>query len=249
MRSPWLVRINQSPIAKPERVMMVWVARQLPSWLKPDHMTMLGMAGSLLYAVAFVTSVTSISWLWLAAIGLVLNWAGDSLDGNLARERKIERPQYGFFVDHTSDIISQVLIFMGMGLSVHVKFETGCLLLLSYWLAALLTFIRALSDRVFRISYFGIGPTEIRIGLLIHVLSLLTIGRIPIWASDVGLMSLMDVLAILIFVIVLTSFVVMAWQESRRLNALDTAPNGLEQPDSGTVATDTILALRDTSAS
>jgi archaetidylinositol phosphate synthase len=33
----------------------------------------------------------------LANAGLILNWFGDSLDGSLARMRRIERPKYGFF--------------------------------------------------------------------------------------------------------------------------------------------------------
>jgi archaetidylinositol phosphate synthase len=214
------VRVQQSWFATRERVLLVSVARSLPKWIKPDHLTLFGVGGSILCGIGFAASALSPLWLWLVAIGLVVNWAGDSLDGNLARVRGTERPRYGFFVDHTSDIFSQVLIFMGLAASPYVRFETGCLLLMSYWLAAMYTFIRTISAQVFQISYFGIGPTEIRVGLLVYVFSLLTIGPLSV-ATPMGVVSLMDLLAMAIFSVVLVSFVVMTFWEARRLGALE----------------------------
>ena len=217
------VRIQQSWLAANERRLLVAVAESLPQWIKPDHLTLLGLGGSLLCCIGFVASALSSHWLWLVVLGLVLNWAGDSLDGNLARVRRTERPNYGFFVDHSSDIISQALVFIGMGLSPYVRFETGCLLLMSYWLASMFTFIRTISVQVFQISYFGIGPTEIRLGLIVYVLSLLTVGTLPV-VTPVGVVSLMDILAVAIFAVVLGSFLAMTFRESRRLSALERTP-------------------------
>lgn len=217
------VRVQQSWLAARERALLVSIAESLPHWIKPDHLTLLGIGGSLLCGVGFAASLLSPLWLWLVVIGLVVNWGGDSLDGNLARVRRAERPRYGFFVDHTSDIVSQALIFMGMALSPYVRFETGCLLLMSYWLAAMFTFIRTISIQVFQISYFGIGPTEIRIGLLVYVFSLLTVGRIP-FVTRMGVLSLMDILAVVIFAVVMVSFAVMTFWEARRLRAIEVLP-------------------------
>jgi phosphatidylglycerophosphate synthase len=216
-------RVQQSWLAAKEQVVLVSIAKSLPSGIKPDHLTALGVFGSLLCCIGFVASAVSPLWLWLAAIGLVLNWGGDSLDGNLARLRRTERPRYGFFVDHTSDIVSQALIFMGIALSPYVRFETGCLLLMSYWLAAMFTFIRTIAVQVFQISYFGIGPTEIRIGLLLYVASLLTLGPLPV-ATRMGVLSIMDMLAMVIFGVVMVSFSVMTLREARRLAALEEPP-------------------------
>jgi archaetidylinositol phosphate synthase len=218
-----LVRIQQSWLAASERVLLVSVASRLPDRIKPDHLTLLGLAGALLCGLSFVASAASPLWLGLALAGLVVNWAGDSLDGTLARVRNTERPGYGFFVDHTSDILSQAVIFMGMALSPYIRFETGCLLLMSYWVAALFTFVRAISTHVFQISYFGIGPTEIRIGLVCYVLSLLTVGTLPVVIHQREL-SLMDLLAVAIFATVLVSFLVLMLREARRLAALEMVP-------------------------
>jgi len=218
-----LVRIQQSWLAANERVLLVHIANRLPTWIKPDHLTLLGLGGALSCGLGFAASAASPLWLCLALVGLIVNWAGDSLDGNLARVRGIERPRYGFFVDHTSDILSQALIFMGMAFSPYIRFETGCLLLMSYWIAALFTFIRAISVEIFQISYFGIGPTEIRIGLAGYVLSLLTLGTLPL-VTPLGRLSLMDLLAMGIFATVLCSFLVLTLREARRLKALERGP-------------------------
>jgi len=235
-------RIQQSWLAEQERKVLIAMAGQMPAWVMPDHLTMVGLAGSLMCGAGFALSGVSEAWLWLTVIGLALNWFGDSLDGNLARLRHTERPQYGFFVDHTSDIVSQTLIFMGIALSPNVRFETGTLLLLSYWLAAMLTFIRTISTRVFRISYFGIGPTEIRIGLLIYSLSLMTVGPLPI-GRGLGTLTVMDVLAIIIFGVVLTSFVAMSILEARRLAASEGRPGQIPQHGDGMMLASPVLAV------
>jgi hypothetical protein len=46
---------------------------------------------------------------------LVVQWLGDSLDGTLARVRGIERPTYGYYLDHLVDAIATAAI--GIGLS------------------------------------------------------------------------------------------------------------------------------------
>ena len=91
---------------------------------------------------------------------------------------------------------------------------------MSYWIASMFTFIRAISAGIFQISYFGIGPTEIRISLMIYVLSLATVGTLPIVTSQ-GEMSLLDLLAMPIFAVSLLSFLIMTLREARRLAALE----------------------------
>ena len=82
-------------LAKPEKRLLTWIAARLPRWILPDDMTALGVLAALGVAVAYQLSNESLDWLWVASGLLVLQWLGDSLDGTLARVRKIERPTYG----------------------------------------------------------------------------------------------------------------------------------------------------------
>jgi phosphatidylglycerophosphate synthase len=161
--------------------------------------------------------------LWVACFGLILNWCGDSLDGSLARYRGIERPRYGFFVDHSADVLSQLLIFFGLGVSPFMRFDMALLALMSYWLAAFYTFIRAIATQVFQISYFGIGPTEIRLGLLAYSLVVLVAPPFTI-ATPVGKFSPLDAAVLVSFCVVLVTFTLAAYAESRRLSVLEPMP-------------------------
>ena len=223
-----VLRIHCAWSAARERNVLVWLAARLPAWITPDHLTLLGVCGALLCGLSFWASALSPQFLWLACLGLAINWFGDSLDGSLARYRKIERPRYGFFIDHTTDVVSQTFIFLGLGASQYMRFDMACLMLMSYWIAALYTFIRAVAVRIFQISYFGIGPTEIRIGLFAYTLTLLTIGSYPLDIANVRL-SPLDVIAVIIFVTVFVSFLSMIRSEGRRLAALE-APSNAPPP-------------------
>src|SRR5271155_3259825 len=109
-----VTRIHESWLAAREKRLLIAIATRLPGWVTPDFLTALGVSGALLAGLAYVATRYSPDFLWLACLGLFLNWFGDSLDGTLARQRRIERPIYGYFVDHSTDVISQVLIFLGL---------------------------------------------------------------------------------------------------------------------------------------
>ena len=94
--------------------MLVWIAARLPRWIMPDHCSLLGLLSAAWIGVAYALSVRDAAWLWGASAGLLLHWLGDSLDGTLARVRHIERPRYGFYVDHLGDAIATVAIGLGM---------------------------------------------------------------------------------------------------------------------------------------
>ena len=226
-----LSRIHQSWLARSERRMLTWLAANMPAWVTPDRLTMLGLFGALLAGLSYVGTAYSPRMLLLACFGLVLNWFGDSLDGSLARYRGIERPRYGFFVDHSADVVSQILIFFGLGLSAYMRFDMALLALLSYWLAALYTFIRAVATRVFQISYLGVGPTEIRLGLVLYTLALPLMNALVI-ETPIGRMAPIDDIVLVTFCAVLVLFVVSVYGEGRRLAALEPQParKGRPQP-------------------
>ncbi len=211
-------RIHESWLAAAEKRLLITIAYRLPRWLTPDQLTLLGLLGSLLTGASFVASRYSAWFVPLAILGLFLNWFGDSLDGTLARARKIERPVYGYFVDHSTDMIAQVFIYLGLGASPYLRFDAACLILLAYWLAALLTFIRAVATGKFQISYLGVGPTEIRIALAVYMAVAAIAGGLVV--PRLGL-SLISLFGFALFPLVFVLFAVTVWRESRALAALE----------------------------
>ena len=80
-------------------------------------------------------------WLWVASLGFVVHWLGDSLDGSLARYRRCERPLYGYFLDHTVDAICNFLVMAGLGFSPWVRMDTALFTLIGYYLLCMYVFI------------------------------------------------------------------------------------------------------------
>lgn len=150
-----------------ERPALTWLAEKLPVFVTPDKLTVIGIAGSIITGLGYALTLYSPYYLWLANFGLIINWFGDSLDGTVARFRHIERPRYGFFIDHTLDSVSMVLIGIGVGLSPFARFDIVLLALVSYLLMSILVYIKTFVHGVFKISYFGFGPTEVRLFIIL----------------------------------------------------------------------------------
>jgi archaetidylinositol phosphate synthase len=160
-------RVNDILLGSLERPALAWLCRIMPGWVSPDIMTFLGIAGGLMTLVGYGFSHWHPGFLGMACAGLVINWLGDSLDGTLARHRGIERPKYGFFLDHMTDAYVTMLVCIGLGLTPFVGMPFALVALIGYLSMSILTYVSSLVNGVFRISYGKLGPTEIRILLIV----------------------------------------------------------------------------------
>jgi phosphatidylglycerophosphate synthase len=159
-------RVNDILLGPLERPTLQWLAAHMPVWMNPDILTGIGMLGAVVVFSGYALTNFHPAYLWLANLGFLINWFGDSLDGTLARYRHIERPKYGFFIDHTMDALSEVLIVTGLGLSAYVSFEIAMLALVGYLLMCVLVYIETYVDGLFKLSYGRFGPTEVRVILI-----------------------------------------------------------------------------------
>ena len=155
-------RVNDILLGPLERPALKWLAEHQPSWMTPDGLTIIGIIGSLMIFFSYVATRYHPAFLWLASLGFIINWYGDSLDGTLARLRKIERPQYGFFVDHIVDALSEVMIFAGLGLTFYVRFDLSLVALIGYLLMTVYVYVTTAVMGKFQLSYGKFGPTEVR---------------------------------------------------------------------------------------
>ncbi len=161
-----VTRIQANVVARRERLLLTWLCARLPSWIMPDHLTLIGLLGAVVCFASYVASRFNPAFLSLASFGLVVHWFGDSLDGSLARHRAIERPIYGYLLDHTVDAVSNLLIMGGIGLSLYVRMDVALFALTGYYLLCIYVFINNHLFSVLRLSFLGGGPTELRLGLI-----------------------------------------------------------------------------------
>lgn len=162
-------------LAVPERRVLRWLAARLPRWLLPDDMTALGVLAAFGVCGAYQLSNDSSDWLWAASGLLILQWLGDSLDGTLARVRGIERPRYGYYLDHLVDAVATAAIGIGLGLSPFMLLAVGTLIVVAYLILSINVYLESQAFGRFSIGYGRVGPTEIRL-VLIALNTLLALG-------------------------------------------------------------------------
>jgi archaetidylinositol phosphate synthase len=205
-------------LARPEGRVLDWIARRLPAWVMPDHLTALGVLAAVGIAAAYALSNHDPIWLWVASGLLVVHWLGDSLDGTLARVRRSERPRYGYYLDHLVDAIATTLIGVGLGFSPYMLVATGLVLVVAYLVLSINTYLETNTLGVFSLGYGRLGPTEARVGL-VAINTLLALGVAPVALG----MGVLDFVVLGIAGAMVAALVVRAFGNLRELARLEPA--------------------------
>ena len=157
------VREHRSLLAAIEKRLLIRIASLLPARVNSDHLTALALAAMVLAGAGFALTRWDIRAVWMVVLALALNWFGDSLDGTLARVRKVERPRYGFYVDHVLDIVGITILMAGLASSGFMSPLIAMVFLVAYLLVSGEVFLATAVRGIFRMSFAGVGPTELRI--------------------------------------------------------------------------------------
>lgn len=216
-------RINDILLGRFERRALPWMAERLPRWITPDGLTGIALGGAFVSAIAYALAGENLAWLHLASFGLVVHWWGDSLDGTLARVRQIRREKYGFFVDHQCDAISAVALTVGMGAGSLMRMDVALAICVGVLMLMLLVNMVTIARGVFKISFSGIGPTELRLIAIAF--------NTVVWAAGPEAISLagrewalFDVLGIVGVIGLGLFYVVSTIRETRLVARLDPTP-------------------------
>jgi len=159
-------RLQQSVLTAPEKRLLIWMAERTPTWINPDHLTVLGFAAQFMTGVSYALAKTHSAWLMVAIGCLILNWLGDSMDGTLARVRQQQRPRYGFYVDHMLDSIGAVALMAGVAFSGYMGPAIAIGLLVLFLLLSIQSYLATYTIGEFRLSFWSFGPTELRLLLI-----------------------------------------------------------------------------------
>jgi archaetidylinositol phosphate synthase len=167
-------RVTTALTASIERRCLHWLAGRLPPWVSSDQLTTLAFLAMVAAGLSY-WAAGSIHRLALLGVVLALavNWFGDSLDGTLARVRRQQRPRYGFYVDHVVDSFGAVFLLTGLAMSGYMSPFVALGVLAAYLLLSVEVYLATHCISEFRMSYWRLGPTELRIVLAIGTLTLL----------------------------------------------------------------------------
>jgi phosphatidylglycerophosphate synthase len=163
------VREHLSVLAALEKRALIGIANRIPAPINSDHLSALSLTSMMAAALA-LAAIRLTPWAALAAVVcLAANWFGDSLDGTLARVRGHERPRYGYYVDHIIDVTGTTFLLVGMACSGLMSPTIAIGLLAAYLLVCSESYLATHATSIFRISFLGFGPTELRIVLAIGI--------------------------------------------------------------------------------
>jgi archaetidylinositol phosphate synthase len=196
-------REQNSMLAPMERATLQFFARHMPSCVNSDHLSLLGLVAMLLAGVFYAASARNPMMLHLVNLCIFLNWFGDSLDGTIARYRNRQRPRYGFYVDHIIDTFGAVFLLAGLALSGYMSERVAAGVLVVFFMLAIDSYLAAYALRVFKISQGKLGPTEIRLVLMIGNLFLLRGAHARIFGHRFLLFDIGGVVGIIVMGVIL----------------------------------------------
>jgi len=225
-------RRNASLTAAAEKRLLVRIASRLPPWITSDALSAVGLAAMGLAGLSFAT----FRWTpWAASgvvVSLVVNWLGDSLDGTVARVRGQERPRFGYYVDHVIDLAGTTLLMIGVACSGLMHPSLAIAVLAAYLLVSAESYLTTHATGVFRMSFAGFGPTELRIVLAIGAIKAAASPWIRLFGGPV--VRLFDAGGIVALGGLLIAFLTAAIANTRALHGAEPLPRAGAPTDART---------------
>jgi phosphatidylglycerophosphate synthase len=222
-----------------ERRVLISLANRMPARVNSDHLTLLGIVSMFLVGVCFAVSRQFPIAIFGVIVFLAFNWFGDSLDGTLARVRGHQRPRYGFYVDHILDTFGALFVLAGLAISGHMTPLVAAGFLIAYYILSIEIFLATYCVGRFQMSFWGWGPTELRILLSIGALLLLVKPVVVIAGVQ---MLLFDVGGIVGAVGLILTAIISAIGNGRKLYADEPLPKKMSSQGQDAKAPGTMMA-------
>ena len=194
-----------------------------PAWVTSDILTYLGIGASVLIFISYsLTNISPHFLLGSPASAFALKLAGRQPRWHPGPAiRHLERPRYGFMVDHWIDAMSTVLIFLGLGLSPYVDFTAASLGAIMYLLLSIMVYLITYVTGVFQITSAKVGPTEIRVLAVILNTVIFFVGNPLLTLPYVGEISFYTLIVAILTVLMAIYFLVNSSIQVHRLKLLD----------------------------
>ena len=147
-----------------ERRCLLWLASRVPRWITADHLTAAALFSMMMVGLSYYLARGHRLALLLAIAWLAIHWLCDSLDGTISRARQQQRPRCGFYIDHVVDCFGVLFLVSGLAVS---GYMSPLIALGVHWsrhfLLSIEVYLATCCLTVFRMSFWGIGPTELRV--------------------------------------------------------------------------------------
>jgi phosphatidylglycerophosphate synthase len=151
-------------LANAEARLKDWLVPKVPTSVETYHLTMTTLLWcALIIAFSFMARF-DVRWLWVVSFSIFAQYITDLLDGEVGRRRNTGLIKWGYYMDHFLDYLFLCSIIIGYGLMVEDQNKYLLFYILALFGAFMVnSFLSFAATGAFRISYMGIGPTEVRL--------------------------------------------------------------------------------------
>jgi phosphatidylglycerophosphate synthase len=157
-------KFGRSLLAGPEDRFKKWLLPMVPSWCETYHLTATTVVWGLGVVLFSAIARHNIHFLWGASFMIFMQYVTDLLDGAIGRQRDTGLIKWGYYMDHFLDYFFLCCILVGYSFLIQDHYKYILFFVLAMFGSFMVnSFLSFAATNEFRISYLGIGPTEVRI--------------------------------------------------------------------------------------
>ena len=151
-----------------ERRFIDWGVTKIPKPIMSHHLTYVTLFWSAGIIASGWLAIDHRGWLHVISVMVFGQWLTDAFDGSLGKYRQQGLVKWGFFMDHILDLLFAGSIVIAYSFLVDAKWLVFLFMILLLITCATMavSFLSFAATNEFQIAYYGIGPTEIRIGYI-----------------------------------------------------------------------------------
>ncbi len=151
-------------MARAEDRLREWLVPMVPARIETYHLTASTLVWCFFIIVCSALARFDMRWLWVVSLMIFLQYITDLLDGAIGRARDTGLIKWGFYMDHLLDYLFLLSILIGYSFLVNDHFKFMLFFVMALFGAFMVnSFLQFAATNEFRISYLGVGPTEVRI--------------------------------------------------------------------------------------
>lgn len=157
-------KVGRWLLADGEEKLKQWLLPMVPKRVETYHLTLSTILWCLMIILFSFLSRYNVHCLWVVSLMIFAQYITDLLDGAIGRQRNTGLVKWGYYMDHFLDYIFLCSILIGYGLMTedHNKYLLLYILML-FGAFMVNSFLSFAATGKFKISYQGIGPTEMRL--------------------------------------------------------------------------------------
>lgn len=157
-----------SLLHRPEERFKALLIPCVPKGIETYHLTLTTVVWSILVVLFSWLATFNRQWMWGVSGAIVAQYVTDLLDGAIGRNRNTGLIKWGFYMDHFLDYVFLCAMLIGYSLLMPNHLKYVMFFVMAVFCGFMVnSFLQFAATNKFRIAYWGVGPTEMRLVFII----------------------------------------------------------------------------------